>query len=111
MYVAWLVSSNEIWKEVWKTKDGPLFNFASTLKAELSAVSDSAAVTMAITRPLYSIVRIYGHSLLERLTKCFMFTSASYARIDDRANETSDALNETTYAHPLDRDKKEGFCR
>lgn len=30
-----------------------------------------------------------------------------YARIGDRANEPSGALNETTYAHPLDRNKKE----
>jgi len=58
---------------------------------------------MAITRPFYSIVRVYGRSLLERLTKCFMFPSAFYARIGDRANEPSCALNETTYAHPFDK--------
>lgn len=38
-----------------------------------------------------------------------MFPSTSYARSGDRANEPSGggALNETAYAYPLDRDKKE----
>lgn len=83
------------------------FNFA-LWKPNWVCSLEVGAVTMAITRPFYSIVRVYGHSLLERLTKCFMFPS-TFLRANWRPRERIVRCIERNdvRARPLDRDKKE----